>query len=229
MSASYGRNITTSDDASLSWSYKGGTNIIAMDAGLLQLMFPGLVIGLNNGGGNQYYAVNAVYPLSTIDGTHIGHVQVSGPLPGSVIIGDNGGFFQSQFATTVLAGTAGATPTTYTGTVINQQPFAWQQLSTVQPVGTPALSSCGTSPVLASGSTDAFGSFTTGTAAPTGCTLAFSSPFPANAICSVTPANTAANGVPGGTYISAQANTGFIVTLGTGTSSAKYNYTCQGN
>jgi len=43
--ASFGRNITTSDFATLSWSYVAGSNVALMDINTVQLMFPGLVIG----------------------------------------------------------------------------------------------------------------------------------------------------------------------------------------
>lgn len=91
----------------------------------------------------------------------------------------------------------------------------------------PAASTCGTSPAVTSGSSDNFGSFTTGTGTPTACTLTFASAYPANAFCVVTAANAAAVGTT--VYVSAQSKTAFTITLGAGTDSAKYAYHCGGN
>ena len=94
--------------------------------------------------------------------------------------------------------------------------------------GFPALNPCGSSPVIDSNSTNQSGTLTTGTGTPTVCTLTFTTAYPTAAQCSITPANAAANGVSGGTYISSQNSAGFTITLGTGTSSAAYNYVCFG-
>lgn len=94
----------------------------------------------------------------------------------------------------------------------------------------PTLSSCGTSPSINAASFNSGGKFTTGTGTPTACTVTFSSSgWPAQAWCSVTPANAAAKAISGGYYISAQSATAFTLTLGTGTDSAAFQYVCSGN
>lgn len=51
--------------------------------------------------------------------------------------------------------------------------------------GTPALSTCGTSPVLATGSTDLAGKITVGTTASNACTLTFSAAYTTAPFCVV--------------------------------------------
>lgn len=51
--------------------------------------------------------------------------------------------------------------------------------------GTPALSTCGTSPVLATGSTDVAGKITVGTTASNACTLTFSVAYTTAPVCVV--------------------------------------------
>jgi hypothetical protein len=90
----------------------------------------------------------------------------------------------------------------------------------------PVISSCGTSPPAASaGSSQNAGQFTLGTGSPTACTITYVIPYPNYAYCTVTPASN----YTGTYYISAQSKTAFTVTLGTGTSSAIFNYICFGN
>ena len=92
----------------------------------------------------------------------------------------------------------------------------------------PALSSCGTSPPAAvTGSSNNAGQFTTGTGTPSACTVTFANAFPASAFCAVTPVNAAAVGTT--VRVSTQSQNGFTITLGAGTDSATYNYTCVGN
>lgn len=91
----------------------------------------------------------------------------------------------------------------------------------------PAASTCGTSPTIATGSSNQGGQFTTGTGTPTACTITFATAYPTFAFCSVQPANAAAVAVT--VYVSASSKTAFTVTLGSGTSSAAYNYACNGN
>jgi hypothetical protein len=227
MGASWGRNLTNSDLYGLSWSYVGGGVAVSMDANSLSAMFPGLVIGLNNGSGNQYYLVTGVFPHNSLDGgTHPGYVQLStgivSPLENGVPgPGGNG-----------LAGTIGTTYTT-TGSPhgevaqINQQPFSWNTLSVLQSFGTPTIGTCGTSPSVIG--TNSSGTFTTGSSAtPTSCTVTFVPAFPNSSTCTLSPANAAAAAVVGGTSISSTASS-FTAKLGTGTNSAKYNYICQGS
>ena len=90
----------------------------------------------------------------------------------------------------------------------------------------PTISACGTTPPAATaGSSNNAGQFTLGTGTPTACTVTFNSAYPTYAYCTVTPASN----YTGTYYISAQSKTAFTVTLGTGTSSAVFNYTCFGN
>ena len=89
----------------------------------------------------------------------------------------------------------------------------------------PTASSCGTSPVVDTGSSNNAGKVTFGSAT-TACTLTFASAFANNAYCTVTPAAqpAAVANIP---YISAQSKTAF--TISGGTASASYYYTCGGN
>jgi hypothetical protein len=92
--------------------------------------------------------------------------------------------------------------------------------------GVPTISSCGTSPPAPSaGSNNNSGRFTLGTGLPTACTVTLANAFPTDGFCTVTPASNYA----GTYYISAQSASAFTITLGTGTSSAVFNYTCGGN
>lgn len=91
--------------------------------------------------------------------------------------------------------------------------------------GVPTLSACGTSPGIDSNSNNSGGTFTTGTGAPTACTVTFATPYPTAAFCTVTPNNTAAVGT---TVRVASSNNGFTITLGAGTDGAQYYYTCSG-
>jgi hypothetical protein len=229
--ASYGRDLTSSDISGLSWSYKGGTNAVLMDANSLLAMFPGLVIGLDNGGGNKYYYVNAVFPHVSLDsGTHPGYIQVYGPVPVNLKTEHNGLIINSPPSSGVLAGTGGNTPTTYTcpgscpSTKIAQQPFNWNYISLVQNAGTPTVGTCGTSPSIIGSNTS--GVFTTGTATPTACTVTFSPAFPNSATCVITPANAAA--ATASPNLNAQSASSFTISQ-SATSSAKYNYICQGS
>ncbi len=89
----------------------------------------------------------------------------------------------------------------------------------------PTLSSCGTTPTATAGSNNNSGQITLGTGTPTGCAVTFANAFPNNAYCTVTPASN----YTGTYYISAQSKSAFTVTMGTGTASVKFNYTCGGN
>jgi hypothetical protein len=89
----------------------------------------------------------------------------------------------------------------------------------------PTISSCGTSPpAAADGSSNQGGQFTLGTGSPTSCTVTFATAWPNHAYCTVTP-------VTGytGTYHVGNSNVYFTVTLGTGTNSVQFNYSCNGN
>lgn len=94
----------------------------------------------------------------------------------------------------------------------------------------PTISSCGTSPPAATaGSSNNAGQFTLGTGTPTACTVTFSATYANYAYCTVTPASSGGAAISGGYYISAQSNAAFTLTIGTGTDSLVFNYTCVGN
>jgi hypothetical protein len=92
---SYGQDLT------FDWSYEGGTKVLHLSD--TSRMFPGLRIGLDNGGGEVGYIVTGVYPA-------LGFVTVTGNYSGA------------------LAGTVG---TTYTGAVVKQEPYAIKTVSGV--------------------------------------------------------------------------------------------------
>lgn len=94
------------------------------------------------------------------------------------------------------------------------------------PATPPVITSCGTSPVLGANSATAGGTFTTGTATPTTCTITFGLPYTTWAVCVVAPANAASSAL--GHFISAQSITGFTLTMNSGTNSAAWNYNCEG-
>jgi hypothetical protein len=90
----------------------------------------------------------------------------------------------------------------------------------------PTISACGTTPPVATaGSNNNAGQFTLGTGATAACTVTFANAFPNSAFCTVTPATN----YTGTYYISTQSKSLFTVTLGTGTASVKFNYSCGGN
>jgi len=91
----------------------------------------------------------------------------------------------------------------------------------------PGITNCGTgSPTVVTGSNNAGGQFTLGLGSPTSCTITFASAYPNYAWCTVTPAGGTAYA---GTYrISAQSKSAFTLTLGTGTDSLVWQYTCTG-
>ena len=61
---SYGQNLTAANVTGLSWSFKGQSNVVAVDANTMQRMFQGLGIVLDNGSGSGplHYVVTGVYP-----------------------------------------------------------------------------------------------------------------------------------------------------------------------
>jgi hypothetical protein len=93
----------------------------------------------------------------------------------------------------------------------------------------PAASSCGTSPAVTAGSSNSAGQFTLGTSTPTACTITFATAWATKAFCTVSPASSGGAAISGGYYISAQSKTAFTLTIGTGTNSLVFNYTCAGN
>jgi hypothetical protein len=129
--------------------------------------------------------------------------------------------------TTVTAGT-GVTSTTGNVVATAGNVLAGVALSTTAAV--PAISSCGTSPPVATvGSSNNAGQFTLGTDTPTACTVTFATAYANYAYCTVTPASAGGAAISGGYYLSAQSKTAFTLTIGTGTDSLVFNYTCVGN
>jgi hypothetical protein len=93
---SYHQSLTASNISGLSWSAKGQTNCVYVDANTMKMMFVGLVIGLTTDSLN-YYVVLGIHP-----GT--GYINV-----------------YNLGATTVYV--SGNKTTVYTGTVIAAQPY----------------------------------------------------------------------------------------------------------
>jgi hypothetical protein len=99
---SYGQNLTTTNISGLSWSYKGQSTVVRMNATSLSWMFPGLKIILNSGAdGDQSYMVTEVHFA-------LGYIVVTR-------IDENN---------TVLVGTKTAT---FSGTVIKQEIYRIRQ------------------------------------------------------------------------------------------------------
>lgn len=98
---SYGQNLTTVNIVGLSWSYKGQTTKVTMNAQALKFMFPGLKIILDNGS-PQSIMVTGVHPaLLYVDAVFIDTTNL--PLPG-------------------------VKTTTYTGTLVTQDAYAIVQI-----------------------------------------------------------------------------------------------------
>lgn len=86
---------------------------------------------------------------------------------------------------------------------------------------TPTLSSCGTSPSIATGSTDVSGRVTTGTGTPTGCVITFAQAFNAVPSCVVVSQTAYATTTPAYTV----STTAITLTQAAGDSRI-YNYIC---
>lgn len=76
-----------------------------------------------------------------------------------------------------------------------------RKIADCSPGSAPTLSACGTSPSIAAGSTDAFGTFTAGGGTVLTCTLNFSVPFATTPACFFVRQKSG----PGGTYLVAYA------------------------
>jgi hypothetical protein len=100
---SYGQELTTSNIATLAWSYLGQSFVVKLDAGTLSWMFDGLVVDFNNGSGDVSYVVTGVYPS-------LGYI--------TVLNITNDGFPD------LLAGT---NTVTYNGTSIDEPAYSWTQ------------------------------------------------------------------------------------------------------
>jgi len=87
---------------------------------------------------------------------------------------------------------------------------------------TPALSSCGTSPSLTTGSSDTAGKFTMGTSASNACTLTFGTAYTTAPFCVVQNATTGAGA------FSATVSATTIVIGGTAADSSVFFYHCTG-
>lgn len=124
----------------------------------------------------------------------------------------------SLSATTSVSG-ASVTGTTVTGnTSVTSPKF-------IGSTALPTPSTCGTSPTVAAGSGNNAGKFTFGTGTVTACTVTFANAYATNSFCTITPASN----FTGTFYISAQSNTGFILTTSANAASQSFNYTCFGN
>ncbi len=86
----------------------------------------------------------------------------------------------------------------------------------------PAVSTCGTDPAIATGSSDFSGLVTIGSGATTACTVTFNAAFANEPSCTVTPQYNATS------YISSKSNAVFTVTFSADGASQKFNYTCVG-
>jgi len=125
-------------------------------------------------------------------------------------------------------GTWGSPATTFATWLAAQTSFTVPTNLSVA-ANVPAASTCGTSPAVTAGSSSNAGQFTLGTGTPTACTITFATAFSTAAFCTVTPASAGGAAISGGYYLSAQSKTAFTLTIGTGTDSLVFNYTCIGN
>lgn len=109
---SYGQDLT------LNWEYKGQSNCVYFDD--LGLMFQGLKIGLDNGGGTEWYVVTGVYPSGNVANPRPGYVTVVGAVNSPL---------------TLLAGTK---TVTYTGSTVSQEAYSFAEYggSITQPLVT---------------------------------------------------------------------------------------------
>ena len=101
---SWGQNLTNSTvGETVTWSYKGGSDVLYLDAMTLGWMFPGLGFSLNNGSGAVTYTVTGVYQ-------DLGYVTVMNATSnnGAPLVGTK---------TTVYSCASGCT--------IGQAPFSW--------------------------------------------------------------------------------------------------------
>jgi hypothetical protein len=113
-----GQDLTTSNISGLSWSYEAGSPCVYINRIQQYLLFPGLVIGLDNGGGNHWYMVTGRYS--------IGYITVMDLTAG---------------ATQCTVGTLG---TTYTGSTIKQQVFALTLTQPAEALGSVAITDAAT-------------------------------------------------------------------------------------
>ena len=101
---SWGQNLTDATvGETVTWSYKGQSDALYLDAKTLSFMFPGLGFSLDNGSGAITYTVTGVYP-------DLGYVTVMNAT-------SNGGSPLTGNKTTVYSCSSSCT--------IVQAPFAW--------------------------------------------------------------------------------------------------------
>ena len=95
----------------------------------------------------------------------------------------------------------------------------------------PVLSTCGTTPAVTAHSSGNAGEITLGTGSPTACTLTWNvnNAYTNDTFCVFGAGSSATAAISGGWYVSAHSATAVTLTLGTGTSSAVFEYTCFGN
>ena len=96
----------------------------------------------------------------------------------------------------------------------------------------PTITTCGTgTPTITAHSSNNSGELTLGTGSPTACTLTWNanSLYSNDTFCTFTPGASNSAAITGGYYVSAHSASGVTLTLGTGTSSAVFEYTCFGN
>ena len=118
---------------------------------------------------------------------------------------------------------------TWSGTSSFTGPISFTKTPT-SPAALPTISSCGATPPAASaGSNATGGQFTLGTSTPTACTVTFATAYATHSFCTITPASSGGAAISGGYYLSANDKTGFTLTIGTGTDSLVFNYSCSGN
>ena len=141
------------------------------------------------------------------------------------------GVTSGPFANVAVACAQASTSGSGTGATFNGQlvPIVGPTVQLSAAANSPVLTSCGTSPSVAAGSNSNAGQFTLGTATPTTCTVTFAVAYATQAYCTVSPASSGGAAITGGYYISAQSKTAFTLTIGTGTNSLAWNYTCSGN
>ena len=138
---------------------------------------------------------------------------------------------------TVVQQSAGVDPTitlpATTGTlaILGANTFTANQSAPrfISTTAAPAISSCGGgTPSVAANSTSVAGQFTTGTGAPTACTITFNTAWPTDSFCVISAASSGAAAVTILPYVSAHSASAFTVTFAAGLTSGSFNYHCEG-
>lgn len=207
---SLGSNIVTPVNLTASSNASGVLNLNGYSSGQTANLFD----VWNYSGGTDMFKIAANGNI-TATGSYSGAGGSFTTLSASSTV--SGAGFSSYLASPpAIGGTAAAA---VTGTTV-------KSTTALQSSGSaPTASSCGTSPVVASGSNNNSGKITMGTGTPSGCTVTFASAYPTNSFCTVS----LASAYTGTHYISANTASAFTVTLGTATNSVAFNYNCIGN